>query len=101
MAHGDELNVGAAAAGRFDALDDMADVLAHLIVLIEPRIQPVQPAEVGLPVAEIVAIAAAKRDDDLATAAAHAPPDVKLEAADQPALRIARRARQEIGRAHV
>jgi hypothetical protein len=54
----------------------------------------VKPAKIGLPIAEIIAIGTAKCDGDLAASTVHSSPNVKLEPADQLALRIAERARQ-------
>ncbi len=53
-----------------------------------------KPAKIGLPIAEIIAIGTAKCDGDLAASIVHSSPNVKLEPADQLALRIAERARQ-------
>src|SRR5215475_998484 len=82
-----------AAAGAHGA-DDVAHMRLDLRVLVELRPQPMQPAEVRAPVADVAAIAAAERDHHLAAAAVHAPPHMILEPAERTAVAQARRARQ-------
>jgi hypothetical protein len=86
MAGRSEHNIGAPAAIAFDSIDNVGYVNANLIVLVERRGKAIEPSEIGAPIAKVIPIGTAKRNDRFTTAIFHAPPNVKFEAVDGTAL---------------
>ena len=59
-----------------DMVEEVADMVAHLVVLVVDGESAQNPVEVGFPVSFVPADGAAKGDDSFGTASAHARPDL-------------------------